>query len=254
MDHRRTLLSFFEAVRDTMLVLVRSIVALAPLGVFALVLGLASRIGLPLAGAVTYFLGVLAFIILLHLALLYLVASFGRRLSLLRFAKALFPAQMVAISSRSSLACLPALIEGAQDVLRIPASTSGLVLPLAVSTFKLNVPVSWMAGAAFLARLYGIEFDLANIAALAAMSVLLSFGSPGIPGGAIVLKIPVLLSFGFPADGVALLVGADLLPDVMATLLNVTADLTAAVIVSRGAREQIPSSEIQQLASTPRAV
>ena len=122
-ERRDAVLRFFQGVGDAMLAIVRVIIELAPIGVFALMLPVASRTGLAAAGALGYYVGVTAVAQLLVILLLYPVAAFIGRVPLLRFARALFPAQAVAVSSASSLASLPALLEGSDQKLYLPKST-----------------------------------------------------------------------------------------------------------------------------------
>jgi proton glutamate symport protein len=230
---RGRLLGFFNAVRETMMVLVRWIIALAPVGVFALVLAMAAHTGLSVAGALGYFVVVVCALISIQTILLYPIASMLGRVPVARFASAVLPAQAVAASSRSSLASLPALIDGAQNTLRLAPPASALVLPLAVSTFKISAPMFWVTGAVFLTRLYGIDFDLSRIALLATFAVAMSFGSPGIPNGGLLLMMPLYTAFGLPATGVALLIAADFFPDLFRSVANVTGDLAVAAIAAR---------------------
>jgi len=72
------------------------------------------------------------------------------RVGMLRFAQAVFPAQAVAFSSSSSLASLPELIDGSERKLRLPPSVTDVVLPLAVSIFKVTTPALWLVAAIFL--------------------------------------------------------------------------------------------------------
>ena len=110
---RGKLLGFFNAIQETMIVLVRWIIALAPVGVFALVLGMAAHTGLSVAGALGYFVIGVCALISTQAILLYPIASLLGGVSVTRFARAVLPAQAVAASARSSLAALPALIDGA---------------------------------------------------------------------------------------------------------------------------------------------
>jgi Na+/H+-dicarboxylate symporter len=146
-DLRQLLVRFFQAISETMLVLVRWIIAVAPLGVFALMLGVATRIGASAVGALGYFVLTFCARLFVQTIALYPVAVVAGRVSFRDFALATFPAQAVAFSSRSSLASLPALIEGAEGRLRLPPEIAGFVLPLAVSTFKISAPIAWITGA-----------------------------------------------------------------------------------------------------------
>jgi Na+/H+-dicarboxylate symporter len=88
----------------------------------------------------------------------------------------------------------------------------------------------------FIAKLYGVALGPAQYATLAITSIACSFSVPGIPGGGIIMMVPVLLSVGLPAEGVGLLLAVDTFPDMFRTTTNVTADLAAAVILDRRAR------------------
>ena len=232
-DARRTIVGGFQAIADTMLMLVRGIIALAPIGVFALIVPLAARLGVAAAGAVAYYVVATSLAFLLVVALLYPVAMFGGRVSLRRFARAALPAQVVALTSSSSIASLPALIDGAERGLGISRTITGFVLPLAVATFKIATPVGWCVAPLFLARLYGVDLGAADVATLLLTAVLTSFSTPGVPQGGYLLLAPTLVSVGLPAEGVGILIALDAIPDRFATLLNVTGDLTAATVVAR---------------------
>ncbi|MEO5588176.1 MAG: dicarboxylate/amino acid:cation symporter [Gemmatimonadaceae bacterium] len=232
-DSRAAIVRFFKAVGEAMLILVRWIIALAPIGVFALMLALTARVGASAVGAVGYFIVVIAIVLAVLLIVLYGVAVIAGGYSLREFARAALPAQAVAFSSRSSLASLPALIDSAESHLKIAPATSGFVLPLAVSTFKLGAPVSAVVGALFLARLYGVAFSPLDLVMVAAVSVLLSFSTPGIPSGSLIVVAPLYASLGLPVEGIGILIALDVIPDALKTVTNVTADLVVAAVVSR---------------------
>jgi Na+/H+-dicarboxylate symporter len=231
---RRPVLGFFKAVGDATLVIVRWIIALAPLGVFALMLPMAARAGLATAGALTYYVVAMAVACTTLILLLYPLAAVAGRVSMTRFARAVFPAQAVAVSTSSSLASLPALVEGAERRLDLPPAVSGVALPLAVSTFKITSPVVWSVASVFLATLYGVEITLTDRLLIVGTAALSSFSVPGIPHGWLLLVSPLLANVGVPVEGIALLFAVDVIPDIFATTANVTADMVAAVIVGRG--------------------
>jgi len=230
---RDAVLTFFHGVGDAMLVIVRAIIELAPIGVFALMLPLASRTGLAAAGALVYYVAVSAVAQLLVTLLLYPVATLVGRVPLLRFARAVFPAQAVAVSSTSSLASLPALLDGSERKLRLPQSVTGMVLPLAVSTFKIATPPIWLVAAIFLGHLYGVRFGLAQLLVICVTAILTSFSLPGVPHGWLLVISPLVAAMGVPAEGIGLLIAVDTVPDIFATALNVTGDMVAATLVSR---------------------
>ncbi|HEX8695724.1 MAG TPA: cation:dicarboxylase symporter family transporter [Longimicrobium sp.] len=234
-EHRDALVRFFRAVAEAMFVVVGWILLLAPLGVFCLVFPLAARTGAQLAGAVGAFLLVVCGLTVVSIAALYPLAALAGGVPLRRFARAAAPAQAVAFSTRSSLASLPALVEGAERRLGLPAHVTGLVLPAAVAVLKFASPIVRIAETLFVARLYGIGLGAGELAAVAAAVGALSFYSPGIPSGGLFVLAPVYLEFGLPVEGIALLIALDVIPDMFLTTANVTADLAVAAIVGRGA-------------------
>jgi Na+/H+-dicarboxylate symporter len=242
-DLRQSLVRFFQAISATMLVLVRWIIAVAPLGVFALMLGLAARVGASTVGALGYFVLIVCALLFVQTVVLYPVAVVAGGVSFGDFAAGTFPAQAVACSSRSSLASLPALIEGAEGGLGLPPDIAGFVLPLAVSTFKISSPIAWIAGALFIAKLYGVDLDARQVVVIGAVSVVLSFSSPGIPSGSLVLMAPLYTSLGLPIEGIGILIALDVFPDIFKTVSNVTADMTVATILARGKRA--PASAVR---------
>jgi proton glutamate symport protein len=232
-DRRDAVLMFFNGVGDAMLAIVRVIINLAPIGVFALMLPVASRTGIAAAGALGYYVAVTAVAQVLLILLLYPVAALVGRVPVLRFVRAVFPAQAVAFSSSSSLASLPTLIDSSERKLRLPPSVTGLVLPVAVSTFKLATPAIWLVAAIFLAHLYGVLLAPTQLLVIALTGVLTSFSVPGVPHGWLLVISPLVATMGIPAEGIGLLIAVDAIPDIFATTLNVTGDMVAAALVSR---------------------
>ena len=232
-NRREAVLRFFQGMGDAMLVIVRTIIELAPIGVFALVLPVASRTGIAAAGALGYYVVVTAVAQGVVILLLYPVAALGGRVPTLRFAQAVFPAQAVAFSSSSSLASLPALIDGSERKLRLPPSVTDVVLPLAVSTFKVATPALWLVAAIFLARLYGVPLAPTQLLVISLTGILTSFSTPGVPHGWLLVISPLVVTMGIPAEGIGLLIAVDAIPDIFATTLNVTGDMVAAALVSR---------------------
>jgi len=232
-DTRGALLGVFRATGDAMLSLVRAVLWLSPVGIFALAVTLGARLGVSGAGAIGFYLATHVALLLLAIAILYPIAALGGRISPLRFARAALPAQAVAMGTRSSLAALPAMLDAAEHRLHLRRDVSAFTLPLAVSTFRLNLAVSWIVGGLFIAALYGVPFGVASIATFYLASVLMSFSVPGIPSGSLFIIAPLFPTVGLPVEGVGILIALDAVPDIFKTTLNVTGHLTTAALLGR---------------------
>ena len=249
-DVAEPVLRFFRALAEVMLTLVRWVIALAPIGVFALIVPTTARLGASAAGALGYYM-VSAFVLSIGMILLlYPIVAVAARIPMGQFARAALPGQAVAFGTSSSLAALPALIDGAERVLRLPPAAAGFVLPLAASMFKVGSPVAKVIGTLFLARLYGVEVGTTQILTLLAVSVLLSVSTPGVPHSWLVVLAPMLAAVGVPPEGVGLLMAVDVIPDMIFTALNATGYLAAAAIVARRSRAVLTSSTESSVPST----
>jgi proton glutamate symport protein len=231
-ERRDNVLRVFDGVGAAMLEIVRWLIAAAPIGVFTLVAPTAARLGLSLAGALGYYVLVYVGMTIALAVVLCIVGALGGHVSAGRFVRAALPAQAVAFSSSSSLASLPALVDSAER-LGVPQPLAGFVLPLAVASFKVASAASWLIGTLFLAHLYGVQLGVPDYLTVVAAAIALSFATPGVPNGAFLLLAPLLASLGIPAAGVALLIAVDAIPDLFATVANVTGDFSAVSIVRR---------------------
>jgi Na+/H+-dicarboxylate symporter len=232
---RAVLQSFFKAIADTALTLVRWVLAAAPIGVFALAVPLAARLGVAAAGALAGYIAVTAgMCVVFVLFVIYPMTSVAGRVSLAEFARAAFPAQAVAFSARSSLASLPAMMESGRTRLHLPEQIVAFFLPLAATTFRAGGALGIITGVIFIARLYGVDLSVAQLATIVLTVVVTTFSIPGIPAGSVIVMVPVLLAAGLPVEGMGILLGVDTIPDMFRTATNVTADMSAAVVLGRG--------------------
>ena len=234
-ERRAAATGIFRGIADAMLVIVGWVLMVAPVGVFCLSVALAVRVGVGVAGAVAFYLVLHSGFLAVATIALYIVIKVFSDVPLSLFARALIPAQIVAISTRSSVAALPAMIDGANRVMHLPMKVAGFALPFGVSVFRLNQAVTWIASALFVSKLYGVPLTMAQLAFLGACSVAMSFSIPGIPSGGLFIIAPFFVSVGLPIEGMGILLALDAIPDVFKTLLNVTSQMATTVLLARGA-------------------
>lgn len=231
---RAALTAFFEAVAQTMLIVINWVLALAPIGVAALAYTVAVRSGAAAFGALLHYVAILSVLGILVWLAAYVVAVVGGRVPIVRFARAAVPAQAVAISTQSSLASLPAMLRGVTE-LGVPPMRADVILPLAVALFRVTGPALNLGVALYLAYLFGLEPTGWQLAAAVAVAATTTIGAVSLPGQiSFVTSIaPIAIVLGVPVAPLALLVAVETVPDIFRTLGNVTMDMAVTATVSR---------------------
>lgn len=239
-EQREPVAEIFRALADAVMILVGWVMWGMPIGVLSLMLSLTLGAGLGAAGVVGLFFVVVTSMLLLVTALLYPITWLLGNVGLIQLAKAALPAQLVALTTQSSLASLPALIEGGKDHLDLGEEATGFVLPLCVAVFKVNQAVSPTTKMLFLAHFLGVTVSAPDVVFFILMGILIGLATPGIPrGNPAAQRLPLYLAVGIPIEGYVLVDPVRLFPayDAAATTLNVSGDMTAATIMTRGERE-----------------
>lgn len=230
---RTLLVGFFQAIADAMLVVIGWVLLIAPIGVFALAFTVGVRAGTAAFGALLHYVIIVTSVGGVLWIAAYLLAVIGGRVPLRRFARATAASQAVAISTQSSLASLPAMLRGAEQV-GVPAANAGIVLPLAVAIFRFTGPAMNLAVAIYIARWYGIALTPQTLAAGVVVASITTLGALSLPGAITYVSsiAPIAAAMGVPVAPLGLLVAIENFPDIMRTVGNVTMDLAATATIS----------------------
>jgi Na+/H+-dicarboxylate symporter len=234
-DRRAGLGTFFEWIRETMLVIVGWILLLAPIGVFMLAVELAAKTGFTAIGALAQFVLLIVVMALLAVCFAIALAVLGGGISIVRFARAAAPAQSIAFSTRSSVATLPAMISACENQLELPRRVTSVTLPLAASMFRICGPMASFASAIYAAHALGIPIGLPQLAVGGLISIVIIAAGAGIPGEITFFAtyVPIFNSMGIPIEILVLLVAVFAIPDMFDTVANVTMDMAVTAVVSR---------------------
>lgn len=233
-ESRRRLTDLFRSITDAMLVIIGWVLKLAPIGIFALAYGVGARTGAAAFGALVHYIVLVSSIGFIVLLAGYPVARFGGGIPFRAFAKAVAPAQAVAISTQSSLASLPAMLKGSADIGAAPA-TAGIVLPVAVAIFRATSPAMNLAVALYVAHWLNVPIGPGQLAAGVATAAITTMGSVSLPGtiSFFASVAPVAFAMGVPIEALGLLVAVETVPDLFRTVGNVTMDVAVTSVVAR---------------------
>jgi len=233
---REPMVAFFRAVADTMIIIVRWVLLAAPVGVFALALGVGLTAGVGIVGLIAQYIVIVSAVTAAIVPLAFLFAVVWGRVSITKFLTATAPVLAVAISSRSSLASLPLMVERSRDALGVPARVANIVLPLAVAVFRMTSPVANLGVVFFCAAVMGVELTPDKILIGGFVAIAISIGSVGLPGeiSFIASVAPISMAMGVPIELLGILVAVESVPDIFRTVGNVSGDLAATVIAAKG--------------------
>jgi len=230
---RASVQTFLRAIVQAMLIIVHWVLWLAPIGVFALAYEVGARAGLNAASTLLHYVVLVIGTCLVTTLLAYVAVATLGRMSPVAFGGAALPAQMVALSTQSSLASLPAMIEAAMP-LGVARQEAGIVLPLAVSVFRAASAAANVTVAIYLACLHGVSLEADTLILGALVAAAVSVAAVGLPAQVSFFAIigPVCLVMGVPVDLLPLLLAVETIPDIFRTFGNVTADLAALRLIA----------------------
>jgi len=239
-EKRRPLVSFFSAVNDASMVVIRWLMVLAPTAVGILIAVTVVRSGLDLLRSLaTYALIVVAALVAHVLFVLVPVITLWLRTSVVAFVRHVSDALMLAFSTASSSVTLPVSMAAARERLRIPAEVVSFVLPAGATLNKNGAAVYKAATAVFLANLYGIDLGFGQLVTIVLTTMVASSAGAGVPGSSLVTTLIVLNAIGLGPDaarGIALVAGIDRPLDMCRTTVNTFSNLVGASWVARGSR------------------
>ncbi|CAN5381240.1 dicarboxylate/amino acid:cation symporter [soil metagenome] len=235
-EARRTqLLGLVDAMVETLLVVVGWVLRLAPVGVFALGLVASAQSGLATAGTLLHYIAFIVTICIVVTLCVYPAAIVLGRVAPSRFVRAALPSQLIAFSTQSSIASLPAMIEASDGPLEIRPEVRSIVLPLAISLFRITSPPANLAVALYIAALHGVALGPAQIMLGVAVATIVSLAAVGLPSQITFFTTtgPICLAMGVPVEALPLLLAVETVPDIFRTVGNVTADLAMTRILNR---------------------
>ena len=227
---------------DVTMRLIGVVIGLAPIGVAALLFSITADLGLEIVIQLARYVGVVVLALVIHQFVVYsLAVRFIGGMSPRFFFANIQEAMITAFSTASSNATLPTALRVAEEKLKLPTNISRFVLTLG-STANLNGTALFEGVTVlFLAQFYGVHLALSQQVVVLFICILGGIGTAGVPAGSIPVVAMILGQVNVPVEGIGIILGVDRFLDMCRTTLNVSGDLAAAVVVSRG--ESSPAVE-----------
>jgi DAACS family dicarboxylate/amino acid:cation (Na+ or H+) symporter len=231
----RVLLRGIEGLFEVSMTLIGLVIRLAPYAVFCFMFNLAALFGWDLLARLGAYVGVVVLALAIHMFVVYSLAlKFAGGWSPLAFFRGVQEAMVMAFSTASSNATLPTSLRVAEENLHLPNKVSRFVLTVGATANQNGTALFEGVTVLFLAQFFGVDLSLAQQATVMFVCILGGIGTAGVPAGSLPVVALICGMVGVPPEGIGLILGVDRFLDMCRTTLNVTGDLVAAVVVSRG--------------------
>src|SRR5436309_1424419 len=232
-EKRHALTDLADVATQALIRIVRWVLLLAPLGIFAIVAGAVAQFGVQLVEIMAVFIVTVIVGLAVLIAAVYLpVVALVARIDPSTYLRAIRASLVMAFSTTSSLATLPVMLEAAESDLRISRTVASFVLPLGASIGRTGSALFQAVAVLFMARLYGVPLGLGGTFQAGAAVFLASLTVASVPSASIVSLVPAFTATGLPLTALPPLLGLDRIPDMFRTMTNVFGTLTAATVVA----------------------
>lgn len=239
-EKRKVIVSFCDALAETMFKFTGIVMRFAPFGVGAAIAVTVGHRGL----SVLMNLGLLVLTMYAALIVFVVVVLGGiailARVPIREFFAAVKEPAIIAFSTTSSEAALPKALQNMED-LGVPRRIVSFIIPTGYS-FNLDGSTLYLALASiFVAQAAGIDMPIEKQVLMMITLTLTSKGVAGVPRAALVILAGTVASFGLPLEGVAVVLGVDEILDMGRTAVNVIGNCLASVVMAKWEKEFRPA-------------
>ncbi|MDR1088442.1 MAG: dicarboxylate/amino acid:cation symporter [Coriobacteriales bacterium] len=225
-----------EALRLIVFKAVEFIIELTPYAVVGLV---AVSIGTKFTSGLLWSLGLMLLVSFVVFALdIWVIGGVLVRvfadLNPLRFFRKIIPAQIVAFSTQASAGTLPVTTRVLQEEVGVGSEVANFTAPLGTTIGMPGCAGIWpILTAIYGINALGISYGPVDYVILAAVCLLVSLGTAGVPGTATITTTTVLAAVGLPLEILVITIPIAAIADTGRTATNVSAAMIASAIVAR---------------------
>ncbi|WP_127017100.1 dicarboxylate/amino acid:cation symporter [Anoxybacter fermentans] len=241
-EKAQPILELANILNEVMIKMVSIVLVFAPYGVFALIAKVIASQGLEIILPLIKYMSTVLLALLLHTTITYSSAlTLLARVNPLTFFKKFSPTMMVAFSTSSSNATLPVTIETVESKLGVSNEICSFTLPLGATINMDGTSIMQGVATIFIAQVFGIDLSFQALLMVILTATLASIGTAGVPGVGLITLSMVLQSVGLPVEGIALIIGVDRILDMTRTVVNITGDAVATIVIgnSEGAFDRV---------------
>lgn len=237
-EKAQPIIDIFNSLNEIIMEMVKLIMLIAPLGVFALIAKTFATTGFDAMFPLIKYMIAVVLALIIHALFTYMsVLGFIGRLNPIKFFKNMGSVMSVAFSTASSNGTLPLTIETVEKKCGVSENVASFTLPLGATINMDGTAIMQGVAVIFISQVYGMDLSIQAILTVIFTAVLASVGTAGVPGVGLITLSMVLTSVGLPVEGIALIIGIDRLLDMCRTVVNITGDAVCTIVVAKSEGE-----------------
>ena len=232
-EKARPLADFVKTMNDFCLTVIRLIVKFIPLVAFISMAALMFRVGVESLFALIRAFIAQGAVLILMLGTYGGVIAFMGRMSPRPFLRKIVGFIPIPASLGSTNAAMPFALDFCMKRMGVRDSLAAFAIPIAAS-MKMDGNCTFLIlQSMMLSRLYGVEFTSGFLFTLIVTAVVLSSGSPGVTGGAVVCLASIAVSLGIPIEAVGMSIAVDPIISMLRTPLNTVGGIVITTLLAR---------------------
>lgn len=233
----REVLNFADQVQKVVLLMIRIVMRVAPIGVFALLAALAGDVGIAVVTTALKYLGATLIGVLILIALFILVVFLRTGLNPLRLPSALAEQTAIAVTTTSSAVTFPTVLKNTVEKVGVSQRVANFTLSVGLTMGSYGAVLNYMIAVMFLAQAGGVELTPGQIVLGMGLAIMLNMGTITVPGGFPVIAMFLATALDLPFEAVGLLIAVDWFAGIFRTFLNVNGDTLVAMLVANASDE-----------------
>ena len=240
-DSKRTLMNGLNGLQNLVSTLIHWLIDILPIGIVAFAAQLSAEVT---AGTVVTSIGKYVAVILggnlLQFCVVLPLFLMARGLNPIRVARAMTPAVLMALFTKSSAATLPVTIQSAEERLGVASRVARFVLPIC-TTINMNGCAAFIfVTSLFVMQNGGVEITWGTMIMWLFISVVAAIGNAGVPMGCYFLTLSLMSGVGAPIAIMGIILPVFTVLDMIETAENVWSDSCVAAMTDRDIRNASP--------------
>jgi len=222
---------------EVVIAIIRYVMIVAPIGIFALIASTISSLGLQIILPLGSYLLIYGLATVTFLGLWLVLLTVYCRINPLRLIKNMKNMSVMALATTSSAITLPIAMEESQNKLGLSSRITNLVLPLGMSLNSNGSAMHMAITVMTIAQMYQINFDGIQMVTVAVTATFVSLANSVVPGAGLVSLAIIVPQLGLPIESIALFAGVEWFVGMLRTILNVNSDVYSALLIAKSADE-----------------